>query len=497
MKLPPTASTCFFCFVVLFLSFFSPCSAMAADTSTARVLVLPLTIHSEKEVPFLNRGILDMMTSRISQTATVIHQADAKSKKTPIQQGQAARADYVVSGSVTLFDNSVSTDAALVQVRTGQTVVRLNQLGENAGNVLVHVNQFATQVNQYLMGPTAAGAGAATTAPVAAVPVIAMDAAAQSPAVPMVSPYAAASEPSPVPVSETALKTEKLWTSPPVKGAIHSLAVADVTGDNRPNIIFLNDKQVIVATKNSARLDRVASFDLGSNHTVVSIDAGDFNGNQRAEIFVTRLTPNHQLDSMVLEWNGSALAPVATGQPWYFRVIQAPQKGPTLLGQRRGVQTHLDTGTLYRETFFLPGIFELTAQGDGYTAGSRIPVPNTHNIYQVAVGPVFNDGTLRAIAYSDSDMLKVYDSSGILHWSDDEALGGNPFFLLTPSLTDSRTQDRFYLSQRLFPIDLDGDGTLEVVTVHNRDLTRGMVERFRKYTRGRIVAVKWSGVGLK
>jgi hypothetical protein len=49
----------------------------------------------------------------------------------------------------------------------------------------------------------------------------------------------------------------------------------------------------------------------------------------------------------------------------------------------------------------------------------------------------------------------------------------------------------------LFVADLDGDGKVEVVTVHNRDAARGFVERFRKYTRGRVVALGWNKVNLK
>ena len=45
--------------------------------------------------------------------------------------------------------------------------------------------------------------------------------------------------------------------------------------------------------------------------------------------------------------------------------------------------------------------------------------------------------------------------------------------------------------------DLDGDGNVEVVTVHNRDAARGFVERFRKYTRGRVIALRWNQVNMK
>jgi hypothetical protein len=78
---------------------------------------------------------------------------------------------------------------------------------------------------------------------------------------------------------------------------------------------------------------------------------------------------------------------------------------------------------------------------------------------------------------------------------------GNPW--RQPDLSRSRIhhrcpdQDRTYLTQRFIVADLDGDGNVEVVTVHNRDAARGFVERFRKYTRGRVIALRWNKVNMK
>lgn len=479
------------------------CPVVAADTdkdTEKRVLILPLTLHAEKKVPFLSQGIVDMLASRIARSATVIHSGSPESGKSPRKWGEEMNAGYVVSGSVTLFENTVSTDAILTRVDTGAVVVRFNQLGHSSGDVLAHVNAFATQVTHYLdaapesSGTVAAGPLAPSSGPSPQPAPVMIPATATPSSQPAAPTPPASGTPEP---AQAASKTGNLWVSPPFKGVINALTTADVTGGGTPNIVFLHNNQVVVMAKAGSRLDRVAAFDLSSPHTVVGLDAGDINQNQRAEIFVTRLAPNNQLDSLVLEWDGSALSPIATNQPWYFRVIPVPRKGPVLLGQRRGVRTQLDTGGLYTDAFFMPGIFELAPQGDGYAPGARLAIPNDHNLYQTALGPVFNDGIVRAIAYSAGDSLRIYDPAGNLHWADSETLGGNPFFLSVRSQTDRHTQGRCYLSQRLIPVDLDGDGAIEVMTVHNRDLTRGTVERFRKYTRGRILALRWNAVSLK
>jgi hypothetical protein len=205
----------------------------------------------------------------------------------------------------------------------------------------------------------------------------------------------------------------------------------------------------------------------------------------------------NKLDSVVLEYNGASLQPIAGGQPWYFRVVADPEKGPILMGQRRGTPSATDTGGLYESTHFLSGIFELTWTGREYQAGSRLPLPGEMNLYRFARGDIFNDGKTRAIFYSPDDKLRITTPTGSPQWAGHEILGGNPLFLEAVSSSDSRTTDRTYFSQRLIPADLDGDGTLEVVTVHNRDAAKGFVERFRKYTRGRVIALRWNKVNMK
>jgi TolB-like protein len=138
-----------FCCLIMSLFIFSLVPALA-QKNVNRVLILPLTIHSEKDLTFLNKGIMDMMASRISQSATVIRRAGLDPDKDPVQIARDLNADYVVTGSLTVFGNSASTDAALTEVASGDTVLPFSQFGQNSGDALKHINQFATQATQYI-----------------------------------------------------------------------------------------------------------------------------------------------------------------------------------------------------------------------------------------------------------------------------------------------------------------------------------------------------------
>ena len=500
-----------FCGLFTILFIFSLIPALAQE-KVNRVLILPLTIHSEKDLTFLNKGIMDMMASRISQSATVIRKPGMDPGKDPVQMARDLNADYVVTGSLTVYGDSASTDAALTEVDSGNTVLPFSQFGQSGGDVLKHINQFATQVSRYIdaLSATAPKVAAPTAAaPAVMIPQVAAPVQPVPPPPPAVvaapqAPAAPAGASAPV-VAATAAAVaatppadaETLWTSNPFKGTISALATADVNGDGRPDIVFAHENQIVVQDREGERLKRIAAFDAGKRHTIIAVDAGDINANGTAEIFVTRLNVHSKLDSIVLEWNGTGLQAIATNQRWYFRVTEDSEKGPMLMGQRRGTPSANDTGGLYAYTHFLPGVFELTWSGDGYQAGPRIPLPEDMTIYRFTRGDVFNDGKTRAIAYSTADELRIYEPTGSPQWAGQETLGGNPLFLEATSSTDARTKDKTYLTQRFIVADLDGDGNVEVVTVHNRDAARGFVERFRKYTRGRVIALRWNKVNMK
>jgi hypothetical protein len=493
LKRYPRRLTGFVCLLTAF--FILSHSPVLADEAAPRVLILPLTIHSEKDLAFLNRGFMDMMAARISQSAKAIRQDTPDPSKDPVQTARDLNADYVITGSLTLFGDSTSTDATLTEVESGDAALQFSQFGRSSGDVLVHINQFATQVSQYLAATTAPVHLMVPPVPSAQSPQPAVVAAPPAPAEPL--PAAAPVVAAAAAVTPPAPPLEALWTSSPFKGTISALATGDVDGDGRVDIVLAHENRIVVEKRQGQRLDRMTAFDAGQRHTIIAVDAGDINGSGSAEIFVTRLDTHGKLDSVVLEWNGTGLQTIATDRNWYFRVIDDPEKGRILLGQRRGTPSANDTGGLYAHTHFLPGVFELTWTGKDYQAGRRFALPEEMTLYRFARGDIFNDGQVWTIAYSPGDELRIYDPAGSPQWAGEEPLGGNPLFLEATSSTDARTKDRTYLAQRCIVADLDGDGKVEIVTVHNRDAARGFLERLRKYTRGRVVALRWNKVNME
>jgi len=103
-------------------------SQSAFGKEVNRVAIVPFKVNAEKDLSFLRDGIVDMLTSRLSVEDKVVvlcREEIAKVLKTvspPINESKARDigsrlgVNYVLFGSLTVFGESVSMDAKMVDV---------------------------------------------------------------------------------------------------------------------------------------------------------------------------------------------------------------------------------------------------------------------------------------------------------------------------------------------------------------------------------------------
>ena len=477
-----------FCLVLLFCipSFFYTTPACAGDK--AKVLVLPFTIHAEKDLSFLNPGIMGMLSSRLSADGrvTVIksQQADLD-EPAAMALAKTLDADYVLTGSLTVFGNSVSTDAQFLEVPTGKVLVPFNRFDPDQGAVLGHINVFAEQINTRVFSTSAPlqPAMAPPQPAVAPAPVVIPAKKQPMPATPTAP---AAAQPATAPVTPEFLKSQNF------NMAIQGLAMGDVTGDGQNEVVFTGDNTVFIYRLKDDRFIKIAEAKGRKQDKYVTIDVADINGNGRAEIFVTCLD-NSALNSFVLEWQSNALRPLVTEADWYFRVLSVPGTGPLLLGQRRSMGfTDASEYELDRSAgLFLAGVHELHWQNGSYVPGPSMDIPKELNLYSFSAGDIANDNTKMTVFFTENDSLRLLDPTGRMVWKSREPYGGSAAYLDYPTANTAR-MDRFYLPQRILIADLDMDGKNEVVTVKNHDIGRRFLSRIRKFSNGWIEGLTWN-----
>jgi len=490
-----------FCFLTVF--FLLP--GIPEAQTPKKILILPFQIHSGKDLSFLKKGIADMLSSRLAlQDQTVlISPAEAMRSGTEpasapeaLALGAKAGADYVVFGSLTVFGDSISTDARLIDVNQKKPVVVFNQFGKRQEDAIAHVDQFAAKIYEQVFGRTT------VSAPPPA-PKKEADWSRRHPEAVFKESGGLSSEYTSEAPGQVTRRDFTIWRSRNFDMHITSMSVGDVDGDGRNEAVFISEDVLQVYRFASEHFQKVAEISRDSNSAFVTVDVADINKNGRAEIFVTALNakgdptdsnPRRNLRSFVLEWSGSEFVKVVTDQSWYYRVIRVPKSGPLLLGQRRGF-----------ERVFSGGVYLMVWQNGGYEPTQRQKLPRGANVFSFTFGDVANDGQEMIVAFTGQDYLEVVSREGDQRWASSSSMGGSGIYLEYYDPGDSAQgsalagvpeMEYYYIAQRIHVVDMEGDGKNEVVVVNNRETMGKSLSRFRSYKSGHIECLSWDALGL-
>ncbi len=469
--------------------------AAVAGAAPSRILVLPFTIHAEKDLSFLNNGIQSMLAARLNRQGAVEvvrHDRPAADEAAAAKIGATQGAAYVLTGTLTLFGNSVSTDATLIDVKTGQIPVRFNETGADSGDVIRHVDLLARQINQDVFGivPKAEAPRAAPAA-VPAPQAVAPAAGAVPVPVAAAAPAAAA--------ATTAAAAPALWKSNLLSMAVCGLSAGDVDGNGSPEIAAIDAETVYVYRRTGENLNQLSIFKANRGDRLIAVDAADINGNGKAEIYVTAMAQGGQLASFVLEWDGSRLRNMARDLNWYFRVIDGQKGAGVLIGQQ-GVSTRTESIVAELEDqnrLFRGDVVELTWRGDRLTPGGKIALPDGMNVFGFTRAEALNDGRQVIAGFNDQNDLIVVGDTGKREFKSSESYGGSLNYLEYKSGSQFSAADRYYLPLRVHVTDLDGDGTREIVTAKNQDYTRNLLTRYRQFASGQVVCLGWDKIAMK
>ena len=480
--------------LIFFLLLTSFVSASAAD----RVLVLPFYIQSDSDLSFLQKGISQMLASRLAsdQSIEVINWDDSPAANISKPIGEAAamsaaaklKADFVSYGTVTVANESVRTDARLVRTADGTPKVVFSQTGKNQGDALQHVKSYAAEILKAL------GSEASVLTQPALQPQQQKTVVDESHRHPdSLWTGAVSTGSTPIRMMASDGKTEaNVWRSLKFKAEIKSLAIGDVLGDKQNTLVIINDNSVSLYRYVAGKLELIDEVIGEKNNTAIRVDVADINQNGRAEIFVTNLyNDKTQLKTYVLEWDGSKLVKIVQDANWYFRVMTVPGKKALLLGQQRGT-TEL----------FSKGIHIMAWMNGTYSESSLADVPRGLLLYAFSSGNATNEGKEMTVALTSDLRLRVFDKTGDMEWtSKDKFTGGGGYMPYPVDVNDSKASrevrnKRYYLPQRMFISDIDKDGTNEVILINNKDYAKNLLPNLRFFKSGHVECLQWEGVAF-
>ena len=504
--------------ILTFFSLLLLFNAVTVFAAPARVAILPFDVNAEKDMTFLQEGILDMLGSRLAwrdkvevisenETKTALDTVDGfDGESRALLVGGKLQADFVLFGSLTVFGESVSIDAKMVDVSGQQPPVPFFAQTRGMGEVIPQINQFATNINATVFGravaqrPVAVQTGTvpasqAQTAPPIADPRMHPEKLLQS-GVPSETQVPVAGQPYQAPnpafvaapgARTTARETPTHWKSRNFKDLITGLAVADVDNDARMELVLATDNRVSIYQMENGRLIKEAMATETNRSTYISVDAADINGNDVPELYVTSLGSGHTIvDSFVLEYSGGAYRTLSGSDNRYYRVADTPDKGKVLLGQRHPYGAE----SIYNEP-----IFEMNWQGDRLEAGRQVFPGRKANLMGFAYGDITQTGSNMVAAYNEWDRLRIYKPGGEMIWEDGDLSGGDRLYFMLPR-TDTNQQNKQYFPLRIQITDINRDGDAEVLIAHHEDMTKGMLKDTRLFKNAKITSMIWNGLNL-
>ena len=474
-----------------------PTQAMAAEPQ--RVAVLPFKMNAEKDLSFLRNGIFDMLSSRLSDPdkVQVLSRTEVErvvEKETgPMDEATARRiggqlkADYVLYGSLTMFGNSLSIDAKMLDVAGTQPPVTAFSQSSDMGDVIPKIDQFAAEINSKVFGRQAQAAAPAV-APAAPRTGAQPDSRAhpekllQSGAVvggnAQVSPF--------ITRKEKVLQSASFWKSPNFNFYITGVAVGDVDGDGLKETVILSPDDIYIYRFQNNSFPQVQRLKKVEDRYNIAVDVADINGNGRAEIFVTALNRfKNIVTSFVEEYNGTDYAVIAKDQPWFFRVTDTPVRGNVLLGQQSR-----------RDNPYAGAIFEMQWDGGAYVPQNEMRTPSGVNVLGVALGDVLNDGAETLVACNSGNNIVVVTPAGDILWKSSDKYGGSVQYYAGEKSDKGQEENPIYLPMRLLVRNrAEANAKSQVIVVNNHEVM-GMRWNRRDFTEANIDAFSWDAASL-
>ncbi len=484
----------------LFIGIFSvlllyyPCFVVfGADVK--KIAILPFKVSADKDLGYLSEGLQDMLSTRLShpgQTQIVPKEQlkkalaqvqDIYSSEAAVEIGKVLGSDYVIVGNVTVLGNSFSLDCKVVPMSAPSLGFSSSIQGKSLDSLIPELDRFAQDINSKLFGKVAAreamsGAEEETSRE-------------EGPRTPHPSFRG----------YRYGLDIRNYWRSKGFGGEIWGMDVGDVDGDGANELVVAVEDKIEVYTIKNRLLHKVASFESGDREPYIAVDVADINKNGRAEIFVSKVKGEF-VSSEVLEYSGGKLVTILRDQRYLYRVIEWPGEGKVLLGQEKATRPEEFRSDLIN-AYLGSGVFKLQWNGREYVASDRVGLRGIKHfyVYNFAVADLDGDGSLEFITIDGDNRLNVFSATGERVYKSPDQYGGTLSSIVTNPDKESSygrqslDASRIWLPGRILVADVDDDGKKEVIVTKN-STSIGFTERFRSYSDGKVVALKYSGMSL-
>ncbi|HMK36715.1 MAG TPA: VCBS repeat-containing protein [Desulfomonilaceae bacterium] len=284
--------------------------------------------------------------------------------------------------------------------------------------------------------------------------------------------------------------SEKEWKSSEINILGIGMAVADVDGDGKNEIIIIDPSTVYVYRIAGEKLDLVDEYSVGSL-ALKSVDAAKIRPQGPARIYVSAQNRG-VVASLVLELRGGKLVPVIQDVPYFLRVINYPTRGPILIGQKKGMRNMYDGPVL-----------KLADKGDELEPQGRFGVPLKIPVFGFTVGDFEGRRTPLIAVYDKEDHIRIYDPSGKKRFVARDYYGESDIILRKAGPEERRSnmnqadEKNEFFRPRILSLDLYNDSVHDILAIVHSSRTRRILSQTKMLEEGQVVGLAWNGEVLE
>jgi hypothetical protein len=277
-----------------------------------------------------------------------------------------------------------------------------------------------------------------------------------------------------------------------IPGNVLSAALGDLDGNGEVDLVAAYPDGIAVYAIEGDELrekGRIPAWGGG----LVRIFAADLNRNGLAEVVAVRYAGG-SARSDIWERDGTAYRRIAGDVPLFLRPLHMGDEGIVLLGQESHPEGVYE-GPVFRLSL------DRDAAGNLNDRGEMLPLPPGTGIYDFVFLREGPGGGRRFARINSRDRLDLFDGGGrrigesMDFLSRTEAGSADPF--AAPVTEGGREVPHRALPSRLIPVDLDGDGTDEIMTVGNLSAAGRFFEAVRFSVDSEVLAFVQDGASLR
>lgn len=273
-----------------------------------------------------------------------------------------------------------------------------------------------------------------------------------------------------------AREREPRWKSPPLPYAVVGMAAADFRGDGTTTLA-LADKNTVSLYDYPPKLGQpLAQYVVpGVGPRILSLAAGDVDGDKRSELFVTIYNETFdRVETEILQWSDGRWTQ-AGELPWMVRSFQDGSGRPVLAMQQ----------LIADETFPFSKIYRLAFADGKYAPGEALPLKRVEFLYDFTQASL-QPGKPPALLYqTPTDRLRAQFQDGF--WKTEDAYGQTP--------TRLRWHGRLLEFHPQIPVSYQ-EGKASVFLIRNLAALGGLSEPFGVFSGARIERHDWNGIAL-